>query len=97
MIKLKNILLEKKDLDATLVKHIGVLTNRNAHSEARIELSKQMKDKRLLLFYESMLNLNKVFQGYPCELQKLMKKIENQLYKSIKRSYANAEEIIGSL
>jgi hypothetical protein len=97
MIKLKNILLEKKELGPKFIQNIKSLTNRNNHTEARIELAKAVGDKRLLLFYESMLNLNKVFQGYPGELQKLMKKMENQLYKSIKRSYANAEEIIGLL
>ena len=97
MIKLKNILLEKKELGPKFIQNIKSLTNRNNHTEARIELAKAVGDKRLLLFYESMLNLNKVFQGYPGELQKLMKMMEKQLYKSIKRSYANAKEIIGSL
>ena len=97
MIKLKNILLEKKELGPKFIQNIKSLTNRNNHTEARIELAKAVGDKRLLLFYESMLNLNKVFQGYPGELQKLMKMMEKQLYKSIKRSYANAEEIIKTL
>ena len=97
MIKLKNILLEKKELGPKFIQNIKSLTNRNNHTEARIELAKAVGDKRLLLFYESMLNLNKVFQGYPGELQKLMKMMEKQLYKSIKRYYANAEEIIKTL
>jgi hypothetical protein len=97
MIKLKNILLEKKDLDATLVKHIGILTNRNAHTEARIELSKWMKNKKLAKFYNAMNDLNDVFGGYGPELSKLNQKMEKVLYKEIQRNYSNAKEIVGSL
>jgi len=97
MIKLKNILLEKKDLDATLVKHVGILTNRNAHTEARIELSKWMKNKKLERFYKAMLELNDILGGYGSELNKLNQKMEKELYKDIKRKFGNAEDIIGAL
>ena len=97
MIKLKNILLEKKEMPSNGLKKISKLTDRNNHTEARRLLSSWMGDHRLSSFYEAMATLNLVFQGYPSELQKLMKMMEKQLYKSIKRSYANAKEIIGSL
>ena len=88
---------EKRELPSNGLQKISKLTDRNNHTEARRLLSSWMGDHRLSSFYEAMGTLNKVFQGYPSELQKLMKKMEKQLYKSIKRSYANAEEIIGLL
>ena len=94
MIKLKNILLEKKELDATLVKHIGILTDRNAHTEARHFLSHMMKNKKLEKFYNAMNDLNDVFGGFGGELNKLNQKMEKVLYKDIKKKYANSAEII---
>ena len=54
-----------------------------------------MGNKKLEKFYLAMAQLNDVFGGYPPELSKLNQKMEKQLYKSIKKSFANAEEIIG--
>ena len=97
MIKLKNILLEKKELGPNFIKNIKSLTNRNNHTEARIELAKAVGDKRLVLFYTSMLNLNQVFQGYPGELVKLNNKMEKVLYKQLLRTYSNYDEIYNAL
>ena len=97
MIKLKNILLEKKELDATLVKHIGILTDRNAHTEARLELSKQMKWKKGLKFYNAMMDINDVFGGFPGPASKLNEMMEQQLYKQMYRTWSNYDEIYDKL
>ena len=44
-----------------------------------------------------MKDLNDVFGGYGPELNKLNQKMEKELYKDIKRKYANSAEIIGLL
>ena len=97
MIKLKNILLEKKDLDSKVIKTVEKYTQMNRHTDARIILSKALKNKRLIKFYDAMYELNDVFGGYVPELSKLNKKMEKELYKDIKRKYANSAEIIGLL
>ena len=48
-------------------------------------------------FYEAMETLNKVFNGFPPELSKLNQKMEKELYKQLKRSFANADIIKDAL
>ena len=90
-------LTEKKKLDQRFLDDIHKMTQRNNHTLARFQLTKYMGNDKLSLFYSSMENLNKVFGGYGPELSKLNQKMEKELYKAIKKSYANAEEIIGLL
>ena len=56
-----------------------------------------LENKKLQKFYNAMMDLNDVFGGFGPELNKLNQKMEKELYKSIKKYYANAEEIIGLL
>ena len=97
MIKLKNILLEKRELNSRFVKEVEQMTDRNNHTEARYYLAHMMRNDKLSLFYSSMKHLNKVFGGNTPEMQKMMKKMEKELYKSIQKTFSNAKEIIGSL
>ena len=97
MIKLKNILLEKKKLDQRFLDDIHKMTQRNNHTLARFQLSKYMGNKKLSKFYAAMEQLNDVFGGYGPELSKLNQKMEKELYKQIKKKYANSAEVIGLL
>ena len=53
MIKLKDILTEKKELGGALIIKIERLTDRNAHTEARMTLAKEV-DKNLWKAYEGL-------------------------------------------
>ena len=53
MIKLKDILTEKKELGGALINKIEQLTDRNAHTEARMTLAKEV-DKNLWKAYEGL-------------------------------------------
>ena len=97
MIKLKDILTEAKKLDQKYLDKIHKLTQRNNHTQARIFLSVMIENKKLIKFYNAMMELNDVFGGYGSELNKLNQKMEKVLYKDIKRKYANSAEIIGLL
>ena len=44
-----------------------------------------------------MMELRDVFGGYGPELSKLNQKMEKELYKQIKKKYANSAEVIGLL
>ena len=103
MIKLKDIISEKKQLNEKqeappgLIKIISQMTDRNNHTEARWEIAKRLKNKKLQNFYKAMSILNDVFNGNGPEQSKLNQKMEKVLYKDIKRKYANSAEIIGLL
>ena len=97
MIKLKDILLEKKELDSKYIQKVAKYTDRNNHTMARIFLSVMVEDKRLQKFYNAMMELNDVFRGYPPELNKLNQKMEKELYKQLVRKYSNYDEIYKAL
>ena len=97
MIKMKNILLEKKEFQQVYLDKLNSLTQRNNHTDARVFLSVMMGNKKLEKFYKAMYELNDVFGGYGPELSKLNQKMEKELYKAIKKYYSNAKEIIGAL
>ena len=89
--KTPNQIKEKKD------DKIHKFTQRNNHTEARRLLSSWMGNDKLMSFYEAMETLNKVFNGFPSELSKLNQKMEKELYKQLKRSFANADIIKDAL
>ena len=97
MIKLKNILLEKKEFNKPFLDKIKWMTSRNDHTEARIHLSIMLQNKKLEKFYRAMSDLRDVFGGYGPELSKLNQKMEKELYKAIKKYYLNSAEVIGLL
>ena len=97
MIKLKDILTEKKKMGEKGLLSTKRMTDKNQHTENRRMLSNLMKNKKLTKFYTAMGELNDVFGGYGPELSKLNKQMEPELYKSIRKYFSNAEEIIGLL
>ena len=97
MIKMKNILLEKKEFQQVYLDKLNSLTQRNNHTDARVFLSVMMGNKKLENFYKAMSDLRDVFGGYGPELSMLNQKMEKELYKAIKKYYSNAKEIIGAL
>ena len=97
MIKLKDILLEKKELDQKSIKKLSMMTQRNNHTEARLLLAQKLVNSRLVKFYTAMLQLNDVFRGYPKPLQKVMHEMDKELYKQLIRNYSNYDEIYNAL
>ena len=97
MIKMKDILTEKKKMQQVYLDKLHQLTQRNNHTDARVFLSIMMGNKKLEKFYKAMHELNDVFGGYGPELSKLNQKMEKELYKSIKKYYLNSAEVIGLL
>ena len=97
MIKLKDILTEKRKMGDKALLNIKKMTDRNQHTENRRKLSSLMGNDKLAQFYKAMATLNLVFNGTNAEMNKLNQKMEKELYKQIRKSYLNAEEIIGLL
>ena len=88
-------LTEKKKLGDKALLNIKQMTDRNNHTENRRKLSSLMGNDRLAQFYKAMATLNLVFNGTNSEMNKLNQKMEKEFYKQIRKSFANAEEIIG--
>ena len=103
MIKLKEILKgkqnlnEKKELSAHLVKQIAQFTDRNNHTEARVQLSLWMGWKKGIKFYKAMMDINDVFGGYPGPASKLNEMMESQLYKQMSRTWSNYDDVYDKL
>ena len=96
---MKDILLEKRELDPKYVKELSQMTDRNDHLGARTYLSYFLggTKSKMRQYWDAVSQINTVFGHTPPELNKLNQKMEKQLYKAIKKKFANSAEIIGLL
>ena len=99
MIKLKNILLEKKELNPKQIQVVGMLTQRNNHNVARAMVAKDLlKDKQLYTAYMRIDDLTDFFGSLPPELFKLRKKMDEKLLKKgLVKMYSNWKELWSEL
>ena len=99
MIKLKNILLEKRELNPKYVKELSQMTDRNDHLGARTYLSYLLggTKSKLRQYYDAASQINVVFGHTPPELSKLNQKMEKELYRQLYRKYSNYDEIYDAL
>ena len=95
MIKLKDILIEKKELGGALINKIERLTDINNHNEARLELAKQMKLNNLVKAYEALMVLHDTFNQMN-ELMKAREKLDKMLFTGAKRMYSDYDAIEGA-
>jgi len=99
MIKLKNILLEKKELNPKQIQAIGVLTQRNEHNVSRALVAKDLlKNKQLYDAYMKIDDLADFFGSLPPELSKLRNRMdEKYLKKGLAKTYSNWKELWSEL
>ena len=99
MIKLKNILLEKKELNPKQIQAIGILTQRNQHNISRAMVAKDLlKNKRLYDAYMKIDDLNDFFGSLPPELFQLRNKMDKKyLQKGLASTYSNWKELWSEL
>ena len=99
MIKLKNILLEKKELNSKQIQAIGVLTQRNQHNVSRALVAKDLlKDKQLYTAYMRIDDLSDFFGSLPKELFDLRMKMDKKyLEKGLKAKYSNWKDLWSEL
>ena len=96
MIKLKNILLEKKDLDSKTLKLVARLTDRNNHTESRMLLAKVMGDKKLFTAYKSIQTLQD-FIGRANETNVVRNYLDLRLKNVLSKKFSNFDEIWSNL
>jgi len=99
MIKLKNILTEKKEIAPKPIQAIGVLTQRNQHNVARAMVAKGMlKNKKLYDAYMKIDDLADFFGSLPPELSQLRNKMdEKYLKKGLAKMYSNWQDLWSEL
>ena len=95
MMKLKNLLLEKKELDSSIVSKIQSLTSRNAHNMARETLAKAMGNKKLFKAYEAINALNRFFYDMN-DLKDARARLDKMLFAQAKTMYDNYNDIHGA-
>ena len=95
MVKLKQLLTEKKELDGNVVKKIAKLTDFNNHNEARLVLAKEMGLKNLVKGYEAITLLHKMFNQMN-EMMAARNKLDGWLMDGAKRKYSNFDDIYNS-
>ena len=95
MIKLKNILTEKKELGGAKIYQIDQATDRNNHNEARRLLAVAMGNKKLAKVYVAIEDLNMALGHLPPELSKLRMKMDKELFKQSYKTYSDHDIIVG--
>ena len=96
MIKLKNIITEKKELDAKTIQAVAKMTNSNAHNYARLELSQALRNKKLQKAYQALIVLHQ-HTGQMNDLITVRHTLDKELKYQLQRAYGNFDEIWGAL
>ena len=96
MIKLKDILTEKKELGGAMINVIDRLTDSNNHNEARLVLAKSFlgKNSPLVSSYEALITLHNQL-GDMNTLIKAREKLDKKLFNGAKRVYSDYDAIQG--
>ena len=94
MIKLKEILTEKKELGGAMINIIDRLTDSNNHNEARLQLAKSFlgKNSPLVKSYEALIVLHNQMNQMN-DLMKVREKLDKMLFTQAKRYYSNFKDI----
>ena len=92
MVKLKNILQEKKDLDNRHIDKLEKLTDRNYHTEARKYLAKLIGHKKLVEMYEHIDKLHIYFRDIN-DLKSARERLDKELFAQAKKMYSDYDII----
>ena len=93
MVKLKTLLTEARELDPKAIKYMRQLTDRNNHTMARYRLALQMKNKKLMKLYSSIIDIQDAYGSLPMDVSKFRQSLEKELMSQAKRMYSNYDEI----
>ena len=88
MIKLKQILTEKKELGGALINTIERFTDQNHHTEARLVLAKALGDKKLVKAYESIDVIHMYLRDMN-DLSKARNRLDKKLFAYAKKTFSD--------
>jgi len=95
MIKLKNILSEKKDLHQVHIDKIAALTDRNNHTKARMFLAQMIGDKKLVSMYGHIFELSLYLRDMS-KLRDARGRLDKELFRQAERKFSNFKDIDGA-
>ena len=95
MIKLKNILTEKKELGGAIIDKIQDLTDKNAHNMARLTLAKEMRNRILMKNYEALMILHTKFRDMN-DLKSARDRLDKELFAQAKKMYSDYDDVYGA-
>jgi len=97
MVKLKTLLTEKKELGSAYIEKIRMLTDRNNHTMARLELAKLVGSKQHIKFYQGIMDIQDVVGSLPRGLSMVRNDMEKPFMNLLKKTYSNFDIIYGVL
>jgi hypothetical protein len=92
MIKLKNILQEKKEASKVNIDKLAKFTDRNYHTEARIFLAQMLRNKKLVQMYEHLDALHMFFRDIN-DLKDARNRLDKMLFKQAEKEFSNFKDI----
>ena len=92
MIKLKEILTEKKELNKVHIDKLEALTDRNNHTKARMFLAQMMRNKKLVKMYEHIDALHIFFRDMN-DLKEARTRLDKILFKQAEKEFSNFKDI----
>ncbi len=95
MMKLKNLLTEKKELGGAMIDKISNLTDRNAHNMARETLAKAMGSRVLVKNYQALSTLHTLFRDMN-DLKDARARLDKMLFAQAEKMYSDYKDIYNS-
>lgn len=95
MIKLKNILQEKKEVNQVNIDKLAKMTDRNYHTEARMELAKMLRNKKLIEMYKHLDALHMFFRDIN-DLKDARNRLDKMLFKQAEKEFSNFKDVYGA-
>ena len=92
MMKLKNLLTEKKELGGAMIDKISNLTDRNAHNMARETLAKAMGSRVLVKNYQALSTLHTLFRDMN-DLKDARARLDKMLFAQAENMYSDYKDI----
>ena len=92
MMKLKNLLTEKKELGSAMIDKISNLTDRNAHNMARETLAKAMGSRVLVKNYQALSTLHTLFRDMN-DLKDARARLDKMLFAQAEKMYSDYKDI----
>lgn len=92
MIKLKELLVEKKELEQRFIDSYAKMTDKNNHTTARWHLADKIGDQKLIKAYVGLWNIENML-GDASDTNRARDRLDKYLWKAAEKKYSNADAI----
>tara|TARA_X000001036_G_scaffold352751_1_gene333994 strand:- start:728 stop:1018 length:291 start_codon:yes stop_codon:yes gene_type:complete len=96
MIKLKDIISEKKEMGGAYIDSIRMSTDRNNHTAARADLARSIGDKRLIKAYEGLMYVEDLLRDAN-STKDARARLDKMLFAKSKKTFSNHDIIMSVL